>query len=139
MRKTLPGSLLLLTCCFLFNACSKQAQGPSAKAANVNQVITESLASGQTFTFRNDGATQMTVMKAPAHSSLSAVLRESEASTPSYTYQPATNFTGYDEIQLQVLSKGGSVSGGGCNNNHGSNSSDAVVSSIVLIKLTVTQ
>jgi hypothetical protein len=137
MRKSFvyPFALLLLSVVIV--SCKKEQLGNSIIAAQPNQYIDASVASGETFTFTAGANGSLSVSKQALHFQVSETLNEKGSIF--YNYKAAAGYIGADEVTLAYLSDAtepGINSSTTCPANH--NTPVSAMSTIV-IKLNVTK
>ncbi len=136
MRK-LPSIILLTLAVLCFISCKKQNDQPSfTNSQPQSDIISVSIAPGETYTYNFTDAGKLSIVKQAAHFAVSTSQAGEVGS--SYTYIPAANYTGSDEVVLQ-FDKSASTSSSsqltnGCTH---STTSASVTSSFTTLKIQV--
>ncbi len=118
MRQSSTNLLLTMLLLVLFSSCKKETAGvrnniPSSSQETINVKIS----SNQSYEIILAEAMSASISKQASHFSVSETHVNSETGMPVYSYIPAVNFTGTDEVILSSTVKYSSIAnsiGSGC-------------------------
>ncbi|MEO7800428.1 MAG: hypothetical protein ABIR81_00430 [Ginsengibacter sp.] len=136
MRKHYFFTLVLGGVLLFCQSCSKESvQTEMARQSNPEWVSTVNvkLAPNELYKLPIDNSSAIAITKQASHYSMSQIAADTKSSGLVYSYLPALNYSGADEVMITVTSKVASVGSPRCGNGNSSSSS----SSSTLIKLQV--
>lgn len=123
MKKICAVALVLFFICFLLASCSKQSINDQV-SPHLNNIINATIAPNQNYTITISEPGEVAIVKQAKHYKTSEINFGEDGTQTTYTYSPAQNYIGSEEIIL-TNKKSNVLIYGGCNGGHGNNPANA--------------
>jgi hypothetical protein len=139
MRKITCSSIFLLGLLALITSCKKDSFNERQSATTINQTVSAKIAANQSYQMDLTDAGNVSISRQASHYSVSQTAMDNAKGGTAYTYIPAKDFIGTDEVVLLASKTVVNTSynnGGGCHS--GSNASTSSISNkYITVKITV--
>ncbi len=119
MKKVYSISATIFFICFLLQACSKQSINDEISPGLTN-IINTTIAPNQNYNIAIREPGEVTIIKQAKHYKTSKINFGQGGTQTIYTYMPAQDYSGMEEIIL-TTKKSNVIIYGGCNSNHNAN------------------
>jgi hypothetical protein len=134
MKRTLLFSAILFCLSVLLQSCTKQAQDTFTAPVQPAQVITATIAPGQTYIYNAGLTGTMNISRQAMHYLISEATVDSKNGALIYTYVPAVGYKGTDEVTLVHSTTTSSYNYSGC---QGSHNGPMTTNNVIIIKMNI--
>lgn len=136
MKKVYAIPATLFFICLLVSSCSKQSINDQV-SPNVTNIINATIAPNQSYHFTISEPGEVSIVKQAKHYKISETVFQTDGRQMIYSYTPAQDYTGSEEIIL-TNKKAVAVVYGGCNGNHDNNQANtSYTTAYMMIRINV--
>ncbi|MEO6636972.1 MAG: hypothetical protein ABIN25_01775 [Ginsengibacter sp.] len=136
MKKVSSMGVALIFIAIFIQSCTKQSINDEVRP-NLTNIINTTIAPNKDYNITINEPGEVYIVKQAKHYKLSEIISESNAGQKIYTYMPAQDYTGAEEIILGNK-KSGIVISGGCSSDHAENSStSSFTTTYTMIRITI--